>query len=640
MPRTVLALICCLSLGVAPCGAYTITVDGSQFDWAWGEESQDNLGHVCRGAGSIGQYCWEDPVWDARTDFAEPDPRVDLARFWLTADADNLYFMAQFMGIDPPATGDGATQIQVAIDTNAPGGGGTDWFGGFANTKVDPNAQWEYLLMTRFGSGNYNLILWHDGFVGPDYVGATALTTGPSVIEASVPWSALPAVTLPAMLRFTVTTYHATPADNAWEVGEGDVANAMDAITNYGDPGDDTSNTWAEVSDGIVNYYFDVFFEADGEPGPPVVVAHVLYDPGYPEPNNEFYRLYNRTPWTSVLGNHGVTGYKIGDEEVIGDGEGMRRIPPGYGSIAPGGYLTIACDAIAVAGNYGITADLEQTWGASDDPGVPNLLAYPTWATGSISLGNTGDEMILVDGCDTVVDVLVYENGTYGDERITPQTYNCDQNEMLYRTPPWQDTDDCSADFAPMVVPVALVSFTAGASPDGVILSWETASESDNLGFNLYRATGAQDRVRLNAELIPGAGTTLDPQQYSFVDDQVSAGETYRYWLEQVDIAGNVEMFGPVAIVVPGTLPGSLTLAVSPVPAREGGTVSLALPQAGRVRVGIYDLSGRRVLEVFDGALAAGAHSLAWSRGALASGTYFVRAIAPAGWVTAPMVVR
>lgn len=642
MLRTVLVLAWCgVAVLVLPCRAHPVLVDANAADWPLVTAAQGNLGHICRGSGPIGEYVWIDVGGDERTDFAVPDTRVDLVQFRVTSDQENIYFLAQMTDIPDQPTGDGAPQVQVAIDANPPGGGGTDWFGGFAETQVDPNAQWEYLIMTRFGSGNPNVILWYAGWAGPFYVGAEAISGLTDVIEFSVPWSALDGVTFPVILRFTVTTYRANVSDNTWDTGGPNVSNALDAVTNYGDPGDVTSNTWVEVSDQVVNSFFDVFFELNHEPGPPIVVAHVLYDPSTAEPNNEFLRLFNRTPWAIVMGNHASTGYKVGDNQNISGGEGMKRIPPGYGTINPGGFVTISNYATDVQTNYGISSDLEQAYGG-DDPAVPNLLTYATWEDASppnyLYLANGGDEVLLVDGCDTVVDVLVYEGGAYAG--VTSQAHNCAPDEMIYRTPPFQDTDDCSVDFAWITVPVELTSFTASASPDAVTLAWETATESENLGFNVYRAFGDADRGQLNAELIPGAGTTLEPQRYSFVDASVTSGQTYRYWLEQVDFGGTTQMFGPITVSVPGSVPSELALAVAPIPATDGGSLRLTVPQAGFVAVGLYDLSGRLALDVFNGSLLAGSHSLSWTRGDLSAGVYLARAHTASGWVSARVIVQ
>jgi hypothetical protein len=89
-----------------------------------------------------------------------------------------------------------------------------------------------------------------------------------------------------------------------------------------------------------------------------------------------------------------------------------------------------------------------------------------------------------------------------------------------------------------------------------VIVTWETAAEINNLGFNLYRAESAEDRergesgeslTRLNGDLIPSQelGGPLGAR-YEFVDELVVPSVTYYYWLEMVDSRGEVERYGPV----------------------------------------------------------------------------------------------
>jgi hypothetical protein len=103
-----------------------------------------------------------------------------------------------------------------------------------------------------------------------------------------------------------------------------------------------------------------------------------------------------------------------------------------------------------------------------------------------------------------------------------------------------------------LAVPTAvdLVSFTAEPAPDGstIALDWETASEIDNVGFNLYRAGSLHGpRTQLNPSLIlsqaPGspAGAV-----YTWPDESVIAGIAYYYWLEDVDVHGVATLHGPV----------------------------------------------------------------------------------------------
>jgi subtilisin-like proprotein convertase family protein len=98
---------------------------------------------------------------------------------------------------------------------------------------------------------------------------------------------------------------------------------------------------------------------------------------------------------------------------------------------------------------------------------------------------------------------------------------------------------------------VELKSFTATGSRKATILSWETTSELDNLGFNLYRATSMDGvRTRLNAKLIPTLVYPGSPfgAVYSYTDTSPKPKLPYYYWLENLDIHGNTELHGPIQL--------------------------------------------------------------------------------------------
>ena len=72
-----------------------------------------------------------------------------------------------------------------------------------------------------------------------------------------------------------------------------------------------------------------------------------------------------------------------------------------------------------------------------------------------------------------------------------------------------------------------------------VVIAWETASEMDTAGFNLFRAdqeTGPFEPV--NEGLIPGAADPITGGSYEFVDSNVTAGTSYYYQLEEVELSG------------------------------------------------------------------------------------------------------
>ncbi len=145
--------------------------------------------------------------------------------------------------------------------------------------------------------------------------------------------------------------------------------------------------------------------------------------------------------------------------------------------------------------------------------------------------------------------------------------------------------------FSGMDIPIELASFVAEPDDGAVRLVWTTLTETENLGFNLERACAqAGPFGRLNDSLIPGAGTTSLPRDYSYVDETVSPGATYWYRLEDISVAGQRAFHGPIRVAVPAGR--ELTLDV--LGGAEPGFV-LSFPGSGRGTLLLYDLVGRLV---------------------------------------------
>jgi len=104
-----------------------------------------------------------------------------------------------------------------------------------------------------------------------------------------------------------------------------------------------------------------------------------------------------------------------------------------------------------------------------------------------------------------------------------------------------------------IVTEVQLLYFNAEPGEGVITLQWATATERDNYGFNLYRATSEDgERTRLNAELIPSLVAPGSPfgAEYEFVDSTAEAGVQYYYWLEDVDIYMLSTLHGPAAAIL------------------------------------------------------------------------------------------
>ncbi len=108
---------------------------------------------------------------------------------------------------------------------------------------------------------------------------------------------------------------------------------------------------------------------------------------------------------------------------------------------------------------------------------------------------------------------------------------------------------------------VTMADILAELNEEGaVVLTWMTAAEFDNWGFNVYRAetNDPAAAVRLNEYLIPARGQTTSGATYRFVDLTVRPGTQYWYWIEAVDLDGRTTWHGPVEVFVPEALePGT-----------------------------------------------------------------------------------
>lgn len=134
---------------------------------------------------------------------------------------------------------------------------------------------------------------------------------------------------------------------------------------------------------------------------------------------------------------------------------------------------------------------------------------------------------------------------------------------------------------APMVVnplPVELTKFEASCSSDGILVSWETASEKNASHFDLETSIDGETWNRITS--VSAVGNSTQTQQYAF-NDVVRASIQY-YRLSQVDLNGATEMYQPIAaqcemntnvLVYPNPVQGQLQLLNL---GKNGATISIS----------------------------------------------------------------
>ncbi len=162
-----------------------------------------------------------------------------------------------------------------------------------------------------------------------------------------------------------------------------------------------------------------------------------------------------------------------------------------------------------------------------------------------------------------------------------------------------------------LMVPVELSSFTATYGNGLVRLEWTTASETDNLGFDIYRSESLNGQyTKVNSQLIQGAGNTQTARSYSYTDQTITAGQGYFYKLADVRFDGSITMHSAISVQVPVAM--NLLLQNYPNPFNPQTQITFKLMQNSNVELTVYNLQGQVVRNLMNQSLASGEHKVVW----------------------------
>ncbi|MFP4681126.1 MAG: autotransporter-associated beta strand repeat-containing protein [Chitinispirillaceae bacterium] len=282
--------------------------------------------------------------------------------------------------------------------------------------------------------------------------------------------------------------------------------------------------------------------------------------------------------------------------------------------------------------------------------------------------------------------VFVYRGKAAGDTLALLEGYqynmyhNVASNELVFQIDSvFSDTVGIylSSD---VTLAVTLSQFKALPGDGCDTLMWRTESESENLGFHIYRRvkpayldslakvadTSQTDQalnfykqrkishedsswVRINKKVIPGAesGVSHGPKDYEHIDRGVYNHLLYEYMLVAVDFSSVNDTIAFAEAMPAAGIPRVYKLRHNyPNPFRTMTTIRFELPVKTRVRLDIYDLKGRLIRRVVrsDRVFKPGSHKVLWDgrdeRGrAVASGHYFYRIVTP-GFVKTRRMVK
>ena len=174
---------------------------------------------------------------------------------------------------------------------------------------------------------------------------------------------------------------------------------------------------------------------------------------------------------------------------------------------------------------------------------------------------------------------------------------------------------------ADYIVPVELTSFSAQAAKDKINLVWETATETNNYGYEIQRSS---DKINYTAiGFVKGAGTSTEKHTYTYTDDDRATNRVY-YRLKQLDYDGT--FWYSQVVEAANVMPTEFALSQNyPNPFNPVTTIKFQLPVNSKVSLKVYDILGSEVATLVDEVKEAGYYELSFNANGLASGTYFFR---------------
>jgi len=160
-------------------------------------------------------------------------------------------------------------------------------------------------------------------------------------------------------------------------------------------------------------------------------------------------------------------------------------------------------------------------------------------------------------------------------------------------------------------LPVELLSFKLDKQNNGVLLTWKTATETNNKGFNVLRSGNGADFIPIQHIKAKGAGN------YVWLDNNPLSGQSY-YQLQQEDLNGDTEIVGQ------GTINFELSGEISAYPNPTKDMVNIRVNGNNSSEARLFDISGRLLQSR---AVKQGNQMVSFNLSAYAPGLYVIRLI-------------
>ena len=145
-------------------------------------------------------------------------------------------------------------------------------------------------------------------------------------------------------------------------------------------------------------------------------------------------------------------------------------------------------------------------------------------------------------------DVLTETTFTYDRlGRLIKTTYPYMESKIIYEYDRAGNRSKVVRESIEQPTIIGVSGFSARPSRNGVVVQWQTESEVDTAGFNLYRkAVKEAEFEKITPSIIPGRGNDTEGSIYTYTDVPSHRFRNWEYMLEEIETTGKTKMYGPV----------------------------------------------------------------------------------------------
>ncbi len=187
--------------------------------------------------------------------------------------------------------------------------------------------------------------------------------------------------------------------------------------------------------------------------------------------------------------------------------------------------------------------------------------------------------------------------------------------------------DNISVKLGNIALPVELTSLNILFFNNKIKLRWETATETNNYGFEIERAKGEpnsnKNLIWEKIGFVQGSGNSNSPKEYTFIDKDRLYG-IYSYRLKQIDFDGNYSYSDALSIKV-GEKPLVYDLKNYPNPFNPETIIEFELPQSSLINLSIYNSIGQKIETLVNEFFEEGIYRKTFNGSKYPSGVYFIR---------------